>query len=407
MVKVLLSKLVWKNAIGASFKPKRLHLVVNEDRKYDCPVHSCDSNSFHSIRGCRKHVYNKHGWYFYFDTKPDIEAVFPERVILKNPLLREKRTSTTPMPSFSKNCQMAKNFQNWLQSPGGGGKSLNQSEQLSSKVLKYTKFCCEDVSPTWELPPTVIDYCIGSVSMMADFINQLQEKWNVGYSGTINYMNALSHFMDYRRSMGISPDKTPIFVAAEIYIERVKKCLSKKMRIEWNTVLSVEYLTNINCWASLDEMQEVIPFHAEKFTQIILNAGNRETQVQAHDLSFATSYVVANLFLLVKASRPMTFQHLTVTMISRIREDGIIDQTVFKTREKYGFDSLIFSKEVVDILNGYINCIRIRLNPICDYLLISRNGTQLRSLTEIFGRDCISGYRKVHPSNTLPSNCRN
>lgn len=59
---------------------------------------------------------------------------------------------------------------------------------------------------------------------------------------------------------------------------------------------------------------------------------------------------------------------------------------MFKTREKYGFDSIIFSNEVIDIMIGYISCIRPRLNPICDYLLISRNGTQLKSISDIFGR---------------------
>ena len=89
---------------------------------------------------------------------------------------------------------------------------------------------------------------------------------------------------------------------------------------------------------------------------------------------------------MVKATRPMTYQFLTVSMIKSIREDGIIDQTTFKTKERYGFDSLIFSSDVLDIINGYIACIRSRLNPQCDFLLISKNGTQLCRLTDIFGR---------------------
>ena len=79
----------------------------------------------------------------------------------------------------------------------------------------------------------------------------------------------------------------------------------------------------------------------------------------------------------------MTYKYLTVTMIRNVRENGIIDQTVFKM---YGFDSLIFSRQVIDIINGYISCIRPRLNPNCDYLLITRNGTQLTRISDVFGR---------------------
>ena len=66
---------------------------------------------------------------------------------------------------------------------------------------------------------------------------------------------------------------------------------------------------------------------------------------------------------MVKASRPMTYQNLTVAMTKEIKEDGFIDQTLLKTAGKYGFDSLLFSIEVLTLLNDYIDCIRPRLNP--------------------------------------------
>ena len=281
---------------------------------------------------------------------------------------------------------MYKDFKSWLKSPGGGGKNDSNADQITCKVLKYVKFCSEDVSSDWNFPLTVSDYCLGSVEMISEFVKCLQEQWGVGYSGVIGYMNSLNHALDFRRTLNMSLNNMAAFVATEVYINRIKKCLSRKMRIEWNEVLSIEYLSSINCWARLEELQNVIPYYADKFTQIILNASESATYIPSHDLSFATSYVIAVLFLMVKATRPMTYQFLTVTMIRNISTDGIIDQTVFKTSEKYGFDSLIFPKDVIDILNGYIACIRSRLNPSCDYLLITRNGTQISQLSGIFGR---------------------
>ena len=65
-----LSKKVWKNATGASAKPKRLHLVPDKDGFFNCPVEACDHDSFFTRRGCRKHVFQRHGWYYFFDEKP-------------------------------------------------------------------------------------------------------------------------------------------------------------------------------------------------------------------------------------------------------------------------------------------------------------------------------------------------
>ena len=71
---------------------------------------------------------------------------------------------------------------------------------------------------------------------------------------------------------------------------------------------------------------------------------------------------------MVKASRAMTYQNLTVEMVKGIGADGFIDQTLFKTAEKYGFDSLLFPEEVLTLVNDYIDWTRPRLNPSCNYV---------------------------------------
>jgi len=188
-------------------------------------------------------------------------------------------------------------------------------------------------------------------------------------------------------------------MASEIYIQRVKQSLAKKMRSQWNVLLSVEYLSSINCWATLDDLQSVIPFHGDRFAEIILNSSTESAIVSPHDLSFCTSFIATVLFLMVKASRPMTFQYLTVEMFTNIDSNGFIDQTLFKTKDRYGFDSLIFSQEVIDMVYGYIKCIRPRLNPNCHFLLVTKNGTQLTRLGDIFGRMVYQAIGKyIHPT---------
>ena len=70
-------KQIWKNAIGANPKAKRLKLQADNDGLFSCPVHFCEHGSYHSKRGCRKHVYTKHGWYYFFEEKPEMAKVFP------------------------------------------------------------------------------------------------------------------------------------------------------------------------------------------------------------------------------------------------------------------------------------------------------------------------------------------
>ena len=395
------SKPEWQKVIGITKKARRLRLTPSTDGKYFCPVQLCDSEGYNSQRGCRKHVFKRHGWYFFFDEKPDIAHYFPEVSTRNNKNFgRVKRTATVNMPSFLKSCNVAKLFISWLRTPGGGGKCPNQALQICCKILKYLKFCCDDVCESWNIPNSVADYCMGSVSMMSEFVTYLQDTWKVGYSGVIGYMNSLCHFLDFRRSSVIDNKSIPVFMASEVYLDRVKKCLSKQMKIEWNSVLSIEHLSAINCWATLEEMQSVIPFHSEKFTQILLNCSNVENVVPSHDISFATSFIVAVLFLMVKASRPMTYQFLTTEMVHKLPcEGGIIDQTQFKTNYKYGFDSLVISKEVLQILKGYTECIRPRLNPQCNYLLVSRTGKQIRQLCDVFGRLVYLAIGKhIHPT---------
>ena len=400
--KRIFCKSEWHKAVGLEKKPKRLKLEKLDDGKFYCPVSHCESDGYFSKRGCRKHVYQRHGWFYFFENKPDVCDYFPEANTRNATLLlsKRKRSCTSNMPSFLKTCTISIAFTTWLCTPGGGGKDRNQAEQLCSKFLKFIKFCCDDVCSTWDVPKSVVEYCMGSVSLISDFVTTLQDDWHVGFSGVIGYMNALSHVLDFCRSTIIDSRKIPVFLASEVYLDRVKKCLSKQMKVEWNKVLSVDHLTSINCWATLEEMQQVIPFHAEKFTQIILNCSDSDSAVPAHSLSFSTAFVVSVLFLMVKASRPMSYIYLTVSMVKKLSDKGgIIDQTEFKTNSTYSFDSLPISENVLQILNGYIDCIRPRLNPTCDYVLLTRTGKQIKQLSDIFGRMVYLAIGKhIHPT---------
>ena len=251
--------------------------------------------------------------------------------------------------------------------------------------------------------------------MISDFVEYLQTYWSLKSSGVIGYMNALGHLLDFYRSYSdLTQINSSVFIPSEIYIQQVKCYLSKKIKSGWREVLSVDYLNSINCWAKLEELQKVIQYHYEKYKQIILNASSPFTSIPAHDFSFASSFIVAALFLMVKASHPMTCQFFTVQMVASISENGIINQTIFKTKEKYVLDSLIFSNDVLNLRKNYINFERPRLNPCCDYVLICLNGKRISKLSNIFGRLVFlaigkyinpTRYRQINETESAEQTC--
>ena len=106
---------------------------------------------------------------------------------------------------------------------------------------------------------------------------------------------------------------------------RSKTLHIQKMKSDWREVLSVHFRDSIKCWVKLEELQKVIPYHSEKYKQIILNSSSPFVSISAHDLSFAAMFVVAVLFHMVKV--------LTVQMVELISENGITNRTIFKIKK--------------------------------------------------------------------------
>ena len=89
----------WRTVKGAFEKPRRLHLVSDARGVLQCPIRSSDHIGFKNQRGCRKHVKKLHGWYIYFDSKPNISTtdkmIYPDE---EHQLLRPYQN----LPSYPK-----------------------------------------------------------------------------------------------------------------------------------------------------------------------------------------------------------------------------------------------------------------------------------------------------------------
>ena len=403
-----LTKAEWKTARGASPKPKRLHLQRDTDGDiFYCPVAACDHPGFTTDRGCRKHVTQRHGWWFYFDEKPNADEVFSDKLV---PTRSDRnrhiklRASTSTMPSFDLTSRFGKDFSHWLTSDWGGSKSSEQATQIARRVLKFLRFCYPDAEQSWDITEDAIDSSIACTRQLTEFISCVREQWQMGYPGTIAYINALGDAIDYRKSKGGFKACKDVLDVVEILLSRTRKSISKKMRAEWNTTLDVDYLDKLGCWATLEEIQSVLPYHQPRFMRIIADAKKGSDAVRPYDLSFCTHFIVAMLFLDVKASRPMTYQLLTVEMVQSIKENegqgGVIDQNQFKTSERYGFDTLIFEQQHLEALDLYIRHVRPHFESNSeDILLVTRHGKKLTKLSSILGNLVYTATGKyIHPT---------
>ena len=87
-------------------------------------------------------------------------------------------------------------------------------------------------------------------------------------------------------------------------------------------------------------------------------------------------------------------------MVNAAKENGsFIDQKMFKTAGKYGFDSLILTDTSMQVLNGYIDFVRPLLKPQYDFVLVTRNGGQHSKLGEVMSKLVFDATGKnVHPT---------
>jgi len=60
----------WRSVNGSAQGKRKLVLRENDKGAFTCPVNLCLHADFHSQRGLRKHIDNKHSWYYYLISNP-------------------------------------------------------------------------------------------------------------------------------------------------------------------------------------------------------------------------------------------------------------------------------------------------------------------------------------------------
>ena len=366
----------WKTVDGAASRKRVLHLQANADGIFICPTKACLHVGFKSKRGLRKHINTSHPWYYHFDEQPVVD-----RNDAKVQLRDRLKCSTHKIPAFSLGTGVGYEFLEWLQTPCGGGKSRKEAVNIGRRAMKFLMSSLGEAEPGSNVKEDYIDCCVGSPSIVIKFLQVITEEWKLRSSGSLTYLKAISDLLDFRKAQGVSDDTLRSFTVTEVYLKRGKENLTKKKKIEYARNLDLETLISSNSWATIQEMEEVIPYHTPKYKYVLNKCKADDEHPTVSELCFATRFIVTFLFLRVKCTRPMSYQFMTMDMFRIAKENGgFIDQTLFKTTDKYMFDTLILTSDVISILDTYVETIRPLLVPTCDYVVLTTNGTQYKAL---------------------------
>ena len=183
--------------------------------------------------------------------------------------------------------------------------------------------------------------------------------------------------IDYRKYQGVTPQVLQNFCVVEMLKRRARRCISKKMRIQWNSELDSDSLEKRGHRVTIEDLQAVIPFHLEHYKETLDCCRKYPSSVPSKDLTFATRFVAVYLFLRVKGTRPMTYQFLTVDMFEEAEQsDEFVVKNKFKTADNYSFDSFNLDSTAVKVIRQYVKHVRPLLGPKCNSLLVNRNGMQ-------------------------------
>ena len=204
-------------------------------------MQGCKHDGFTAQRGCRKHIKTKHRWYFYFDEKPNISQT--ETCHQQSSKIEANNDKTSlkirRALSFDMSSKIAQDFLSWLTGSGGGCKSERQAHQIVSRCLKFLKFCCkEDEDLTFE----IVDFSLCSPNLLFKFGDTMQDVWNLGHAGRRGYLDAITELEDFRKVNGASDSVLRGLTPTERYLKKVRKTISKTMRLQWTSELDIDAL---------------------------------------------------------------------------------------------------------------------------------------------------------------------
>ena len=195
--------------------------------------------------------------------------------------------------SFDMSIKIAQDFLSWLTTSGGGCKSDRQAQQIVSRCLKmFADVCKEDEDLTFE----IVDFSLYSPNRLFKFVDTMQDEWNLGHAGRIGYLDAIAELGDFRKVNGASESVLRGLSCKELYLKKVRKTVSKMMRLQWTSELDIDALEAKGHWATLEELLEVVGQYLPRYESVLKSCKDNRGSTSPFYLSFATKRLAVYLW---------------------------------------------------------------------------------------------------------------
>ena len=137
----------------------------------------------------------------------------------------------------------------------------------------------------------LLDCCLGSPSIIIQFLTTLEQVWKLSFSASLNYVRSMIDLLDFRKSSGISDSNLRCFTVTEVYLRRAKANFAKRKRLEFARNFDLETLIASESWATLEDMEKVIPYHLAMFKMIVQKCKNQSPLPTKNELTFCTRFI--------------------------------------------------------------------------------------------------------------------
>ena len=94
--------------------------------------------------------------------------------------------------------------------------------------MRFLKFCCEDAEDvTFE----IVDFSLCSPNLLFKFVDMMQDECKLEHAGRTGYLDVNVELVDFRKVNGASESVLRGLSSPELYLNKVRKTVSKMMRL--------------------------------------------------------------------------------------------------------------------------------------------------------------------------------
>ena len=111
-------------------------------------------------------------------------------------------------------------------------------------------------------------------------------------------MDAIAELVDYRKVNGASESVLRGLALTEMYLKKVRKTVSKMMRLQWTSELDIDALEAKGHWATLKELLEVVGRSLPHYESVLKSCKEKSGAVLP--MIGNDSEICRHLFLLCK-----------------------------------------------------------------------------------------------------------